>query len=362
MRSSPGSQRTAQPILPANLRALLLAICVCSAVPQARAEPSAKECPDLTGTYEVRLPAWADKFPPFGRRARVQTALLATIQRRDAGFTLIWHASRQEFLAAARSLAQRDPNRYGTWRERTLRDPGMPLPMGVASEHDWLGRLAGLGPVFRGVDEILPPKQCKRGWFLVFGPGRRAGPPDFEGGMDGTRELEIWLGRDKDGSLNLKVMEYRTFEVLRPYKGQREVSVRLGSSERLLEQWPVAPAQDLTPIRAEELPEGPSRRIPKCRITADHEALFFQRLKANLPPKAEIENRSSSIHHGGMRPDGNCDPTPYTVTISAPDAAGIAKVAEYLRTDPFIRRIDSQESQTLGNGRLMVKFRMMAAP
>ena len=63
-----------------------------------------------------------------------------------------------------------------------------------------------------------------------------------------------------------------------------------------------------------------------------------------------------------MRPDGVCDPTPYTVTVSAPDADGIAKVAYFLRTDPFIRQIDSQESQVLWDGRLMVKFRMMAAP
>jgi hypothetical protein len=90
--------------------------------------------------------------------------------------------------------------------------------------------------------------------------------------------------------------------------------------------------------------------------------LFRQRLKANLPPKVEIENYSSSIIHGRMRPDGVCDPTPYTVTVSAPDTAGIAKLADYLRTDPFIRQIDSQESQVLWDGRLMVKFRMMAAP
>ena len=341
----------------------MLTICICGAVLQARAEPSA-ECPDLTGTYEVRLPAWADKFSPFGRRARIQSGLLATIQRHDAGFTLIWHASRQEFLALARSLAERDPNRYGLWRERTLRDPKLPLPLGIASEEDWLGRLAGLGPVFRWIDEILPSRQCKRGWFLVFGPGRRAGPPDFEGGTEDTRELEIWLGRDKDGSLSPKVVEHRTFEVLRPYKGSREVSIRLGSSTRALEKWPVAPAQDLTPIRAEELPadERPSRVVAKCRITADHEALFFQRLKAKLPPKVQIENYSASIYQGRIRQDGGCDPTPYTVTVSAPDAAGITKVAEYLRTDPFIRQIDSQESQVLRDGRLMVKFRMMAAP
>jgi hypothetical protein len=36
-------------------------------------------------------------------------------------------------------------------------------------------------------------------------------------------------------------------------------------------------------------------------------------------------------------------------------------VADYLRTDPFIRQIDSQESQPWGE-RLLVKFRMMAAP
>jgi hypothetical protein len=63
-----------------------------------------------------------------------------------------------------------------------------------------------------------------------------------------------------------------------------------------------------------------------------------------------------------MRPDGICDPTPYTLTFSSPDAASIAKLADSLRADPFIRRIDSQESELQANGRLRVRFRMMAAP
>ena len=355
-----------------KIRSLLLTILVCSAALLAcaedsrAAEPSTKECPDLTGTYEVRIAAWADKFHPFGRRARMQTKQFATFQRRGGGFTLIWHASRQDFLAAARSLAQRGiptGTTYG-WTG-CCAIPSCRCRSALPASMTGSGELRSVGPVFRGIDEVLPLKQCKRGWFLDFGPGRRDGPPDFEGGMEGTRELAIWLGRDKDGSLSLKVEEHRTFEVLRPGRGYLpEVAIRLWSSAHLEEKWPVAPAQDLTPIRAEELPGRirPSRPIPKCQITGDHEALFFQRLKANLPPKVEIENYSSSIDHGRMRPDGVCDPTPYTVTVSAPDAAGIAKVADYLRTDPFIRQIDSQESQVLWDGRLMVKFRMMAAP
>jgi hypothetical protein len=293
----------------------------------------------------------------------METRQFATFQRRDGGFTLIWHAPREDFLAAARLLAQRDPYRYDVWLGRMLRDPKLPLPLGIASEHDWLGRLASVGPVFRGVDEILPLKQCKRGWFLVSGPGHRDGPPDFEGGMEGTRELEFWLGRDKDGSLSLKAEEHGTLVLLRESLYTPYLAIRLRSSARL-SKWPVAPAQDLTPVRAEELPERnrPARPIPKCQITGDHEAVFFQRLKANLPPNVEIQNYSSSIYQGRMRPDGVCDPTPYTVTVSAPDAAAIAKMADYLRTDPFIRQMDSQESQVLQDGRLMVKFRMMAAP
>lgn len=328
------------------------------------AEPSANECPDLTGTYEVRIPAWADKFHLFGQRARMQPRQFATFERRGSGFTLIWHASRQEFLAAARTLAQRDPYRYDAWRDRMLRDPGRPLPLGVEGEREWIARIESVGPVFRGVDEALPLKQCKQGWFLLQGPGRRDGPPDFDGGMDGTREMAMWLGRDKDGSLGLRVDERRTIEALKPYRGYKEVSIPLWSSAHVQEKWPVAPAQDLSPIRAEELPgrSRPSERIPDCQITSDHEAMFMQRLKKNLPRRVTLENYSSSIYHGRRRPDGVCDPTPYTVTVSAPDAAGIAKMTDYLRNDSFIRQIDAQESQVLRDGRLMVKFRMMAAP
>ena len=122
---------------------------------------------------------------------------------------------------------------------------------------------------------------------------------------------------------------------------------------------------DLAPLRAEELPQDrrPPRVIPKCRINLDHEAAFYQRLKASFPPKVEIQNYSLSIISGRMRPDGVCDGTPYTLTVSGPNAAAIAKVADYLRTDPFIRQIDSQQTvSTYGDGTLWVKFFMMASP
>jgi hypothetical protein len=234
-----------------KIRGLLLIISLFCAALQAcaedsrTAEPSTKECPDLTGTYEVRIPAWADKLHPFGRRARIQTKQFATFQRRGGGYTLIWHASRQDFLAAARSLAQRvdqrNPYLYDVWLDRMLRDPKLPLPLGVTGEREWLGRIAGVGPVFRGIDEVLPLKQCKRGWFLIIGPGRRDGPPDFEGGMKGTRQLELWLGRDKDGSINLKAEEHRTQLLLKASMYTPYLAIRLWSSAHLEEKWPVAP-------------------------------------------------------------------------------------------------------------------------
>jgi len=340
-------------------------ICASSAAAQicaqdARAaDSSAKDCPDLAGTYEVRPTPW-DKFFPFGRQPRMKIPLLATLQRLGDGFTLIWHTRRAEFLAAARAQAKLDPRKYGAWLDMVLRDPKLPLPLGQTQE-TWIIYMSNLGPILRGVEERLPFRRCDGGWFLVTGPGHRKGPPDFEGGMEGTRDFEVWLRREKDGSLSLKAVEHRTIVLMYPSIYTGYFGIRLWSSARL-RKWPIASAQDLAPIRAEELPEGdrPSRRVPKCLITADHETVFIHRLKANLPPKVEIQNTSSSIIHGRMRPDGSCDPTPYTVTVSVPDAASIAKVADYLRTDPFIRRIDSQEP--IGNGGLLVKFRMMAAP
>ena len=348
---------------------LFLMICVGSAAVQVRAqdsltaEPSTRECPDLTGTYEARSTAWIDRYHLSATgtvRPKSQAKQFATFQRRGGGYTLTWHMPRQDVLSAARLQAQRDPRGYGFWLDMALRDPKLPLPLGE-SEQGWVNRLASHGPVFR-VDVVLPLKQCKDGWFLV-GTMGRGGSADVEGGMDGARDAGLWLGRDKDGSLSLKLEERKKLVLIGDSRYLNEVAIRLWSSARL-DKWPAAPEQDLTPIRAEELPEGnrPSRRIHQCQITGDHEAVFFQRLKANLPPRVEIENKSTSIYHGRMRPDGTCDPTEYSLTVSAPDAAVIAKVADYLRTDPFIRQIDSQESQVLYGGRLMVKFRMMAAP
>ena len=326
------------------------------------ADSSAKECPDLAGTYEVRPTPW-DRFAPFGRRPKVKIPLLATLQRLDDGFTLIWHTRREEFLATARAQAELDPRKYGAWLDMMLRDTKLPLPLGH-TEETWVNRMANLGPVFRGVDQPLSFKRCDKGWFLVSGPGRRYGPPDFEGGMEGTRDMEIWLSRDGAGSLSVKVEEHRVFEVIKPNAIYLPpISMRLGSSAHL-EKWPVASTQNLAPIRAEELPEGdrPSRRVPKCQITADQETVFIHRLKAALPPKVEIDGMSSSIYRGRVRRDGTCEPTAYYVIIHAPDAASVEKVAQVLRSDSFIRQIDSQESQTLSDGRLRVKFHMMAAP
>ena len=322
---------------------------------------STKECPDLSGTYEVQPTPWDERLFPFAQRPRIKTRLFATLERVDDGFTLIWHAQRAEFLAAARDQAQRDPHRYGVWLDRVLRDPSLPLPLGQ-TEHAWVNGISNVGPVFRGVDESLPFRQCKGGWFLVGGPAPRDGPPDFESGLDGTRDVELWLGRDEAGSLRLKVVEHKTFHVL----SQRYFNVR---GTRLWSRaqevtYPVAPAQDLTPIAESELPEGnrPSRRIPKCQITGDHETVFIHRLQGKLPPRVEIDGMALSIVAGRMRPDGTCDPTAYSVTINAPDTSSVENVADLLRSDPFIRQIDGQESQTLWDGRLRVKFRMMAAP
>lgn len=346
---------------------LMLTLCLAGAAlltgaPTARAAaPSAAECPDLSGTYELRSTAWIDAVYIDGPRPRRgQTPQFATLQRSGDGYTLIWLMPREEVLAQARALAERNPRNYGFWLDMVLRDPDIPLPLGVSAQ-EWMIRMANVGPVFR-FDAELPLKQCEDGWFLIAGPGLRVGPPDDPGGMKGSRELSLWLGRDTDGSLVLKRKEQRTIELFNRHYFNVP-GMRLWSSSRQ-ETWPAAPALDLTPLRAEELPAGnrPSSRIPPCQITEVHETLFFQRLQANLPPGAAIENSSSSIIYGRLRPDGTCDRTPYTVTIVAPDAATIGKVANYLRSDPFIRRIDGEETQTLGGGRLMMKFRMQAAP
>lgn len=337
-----------------------VALLTCAQAARAAA-PSAAECPDLTGTFEPRNTAWFDTFYIGGPRPKMQTPQFAAFERNGDGYTLIWHMSREDLLAQARAQAEREPRKYGIWLDMALRDPDIPLPLGVGAQ-EWVNRMANYGPVLR-FDVELPFKQCEDGWFLISGPGLRAGPPDFEGGMAGTRELSLWLGRDTDGALVLKRKEQRTIELPLNQRYFTVRGIRLWSSVHQ-ETWPAVPAIDLAPLRAEELPAGnrPSSHVPPCQIAEVHETLFFHRLRANLPTGVTIENRSSSIIHGRLRPDGTCDPTPYTVTVAAPDAAGIEQVADYLRSDPFIRRIDGEETQTLWDGRLMVKFRMQAAP
>jgi hypothetical protein len=92
------------------------------------------------------------------------------------------------------------------------------------------------------------------------------------------------------------------------------------------------------------------------------EEAFFVRLRANLPPKVTIENKSTSIYYGKVRTDGTCDPTAFSVTLSVPDAGSVEKIAAWLRTDRFIRQVEGHEAITSGDWPKWVKFRMMAAP
>ena len=74
---------------------LLSMICVGGAALPLRAqdsltaEPSSKECPDLSGTYEPRSTAWIDTFHLHATgtvRPKAQTRQFATFQRRGDGY------------------------------------------------------------------------------------------------------------------------------------------------------------------------------------------------------------------------------------------------------------------------------------
>jgi len=320
------------------------------------------DCPDLSGTYDVGNAAWIDRYHLSATgtvRPKSQAKQFATFVRDGDGFTLTWHMPRETVLATVRGLAERDPRKYGLWLDMVMRDPKLPLPYGVG-EQEWANRMANLGPVFR-VDATLRSRHCKDGW-LLFGSDSPAGAAEVEGGMSGTRDAELWLSRDKDGALALKWQEYKTVRVV----DQRYFNVpgmRLWSSEST-DRWTASPAMDLAPLRADELPpDRRPRRPPSCQVTEEHETAFYQRLKASVPPRVQIENFSLSIVPGRRQADGACDGTPYTLTVSAPDAASVAKVADFLRADPHILRIDSQATtQPWGDGTLQVKFSMMALP
>jgi hypothetical protein len=51
-----------------------------------------------------------------------------------------------------------------------------------------------------------------------------------------------------------------------------------------------------------------------------------------------------------------------TLFLLLMSASAVAKLADYLRTDPFIRQVESQETISQPKAALWVKFRMMAAP
>ncbi|MFN0314949.1 MAG: hypothetical protein ACKVQA_07925, partial [Burkholderiales bacterium] len=326
-------------------RCLLLMLFVCGTAVQVcegstlGAESAAKDCPDLTGTYVALRPAWIDQFHLHVTgtlRPTTQTRQFATFQRRTFGYTLIWHMPREDVLAGARRLAERDPRNFGFWRDMALGEQELLLPSGSTTQ-SWVNQMARYGPVFR-VDAALPIKECLGGWGRVETHGRN-GPPDVEGGMDGTRDVTLWLRREKDGSLGLRWEERRKVVLITSGRYTQEFSVPLWSAEHF-DQWPAVPTPDLSPLRGDELPprNRPKGQLLKCQLDPALESQFFARLAAHLPEKAAHVNGSHGFYQGRIRPDDSCEPMPFFVTIKALNAEDIAKVEAVLKSDPFFER------------------------
>ena len=314
-------------------------------------------------TYEAVRPAWIDQFHLHVTgtvRPKTQTRQFATFQPRSGGYTLIWHMPKQDVLTGARRLAERDPHKYVFWLDMALRDPKSPLPPGN-TEQSWVNQMARHGPVFR-VDTVLPIKECLGGWVRVETHGRN-GPRDVEAGMDGTRDVTLWLRREKGGSLGLRWQERRKVVVIASGRYTNEYAIPLWSSDHL-DQWPAAPTPDLSPPREEQLPprNRPKGQLLKCQLNPALESQFFARLKVNLPAKAAHVNGSHGFYQGKIRPDDSCEPMPFFVTIKALNAEDIAKVEAFLKSDPFFERMESKQTETLPDGQLSVAFKMMIVP
>ena len=354
---------------PLNVRNLFLTMFVCAAAiavcagSSSASEASAKVCPDLTGTYEAVRPAWIDQFHLHVTgtvRPKTQSPQFATLQPGTGGYVLIWHMPRQDVLTGARRLAERDPRNYGFWLDMALRDPKLPLPPG-STEQSWVNQMARYGPVFR-VATALPLKECVGGWARVETHGRN-GPPDVEGGIDGTRDVTLWLRREKDGSLGLRWAERRKVVLITSGRYTNEFSVPLWSSDHF-DQWPAVQTPDLSPLREDQLPprNRPKGQLLKCQLNPALERQFFARLAANLPEKAVHVNGSHGFYQGRIRPDDSCEPMPFFVTIKALNAEDISKVEAFLKSDPLFERMESRQTQTLPDGRLSVAFKMLMVP
>lgn len=328
------------------------------------AAPSPDACPDLTGTYAVKGSEVLTRNFGLWKHSRIRTRPLVTFRREGKGWALTWHPYREDALKAASLLAQSDRERYGRWVDMTFRDPSLPLPQGAVDPDAWESQKASAGPSLQVGEDVLPFIACKQGWFQLSGPVRRSGPPSFEGGAEGTREIETWLGRGPGGALELRADEHRTIELTAPSRGYKELSVRKSSRSHTLGSWAAAPAQDLTPWRLEELPvvERPSQRRPKCQIDPDKQDVFYRRLKALLQPPTELVHFSASIESGRPRPDGSCEPTDFTMVIDAIDAVTAGKVTELLANEPFVKQVVSKDAQERGAGRQYVRFRMKVGP
>lgn len=325
-------------------------------------DAAAAGCPDLTGTYQAVRPAWMDEFHLHVTetlRPRVQSPQFATLSPRKDGYLLVWHMPREDVLKKARSLSDRDPNQYVRWLDLVLRT-SYPVTRVGSMEQSWYNQIAGLGPLHQ-VTAVLPLKECEAGWIKVDTHGRN-GPADFDGGVEGTRDVTLWLRKDADGSLGLKWVERRKI-VLLSGRYVRETSIPLWSSTHS-DKWPPAPAADLSPLREEELPPRirPKGKLLKCQLDPEQTRQFFARLKANLPEKAEHVNAAVSHYQGRIRPDDTCELMPFFVTVVAKNAADMSVVEALLKADPFFVRMDSKDSVPRTDGRLQVAFKMLLVP
>jgi hypothetical protein len=242
---------------------------------------------------------------------------------------------REQLLAFARDLRQRDPQRYAEWRTLVLRGT---LEGSRSWDFDgWLAAVTKLGPpgpVYAGIIGY----GCEDFWSRTRDQGIRYAD-------DEATERELWLARDRNGDLLLRdaTVRMKTFGSWGGQTGHLRIGVR--STWRRI---PALPAVSTDKLTEAELPvpltvagkpaSRPEEAARSCTDAPERLVAFSQRLRAALPEGVELTRFVPEPAPPGRQRD--CALLVMDVALEGPTEQALATAYTVVRRDPDVRSLE----------------------
>ncbi|HVJ61710.1 MAG TPA: hypothetical protein VM555_03260 [Tahibacter sp.] len=339
MNATPGSFATPTRLAIAACAVALLGACTGDApsgrfvaVPPAGSPAGTRTCPDLTGTFDLAGTALARTIA--GRQPPPTHGLpvVLTFKPGPSSIEGWWVVPRERLVAFAREQSEDAPKRYAQWRSLVLKEH-LPQQYDYDAYQASVAELGPPGPTYA----LIVARGCSENWMLVqLSTETKAG----DGDKPRLLEHETWLARDADGALLVRYVTYTlaTYTIWAP----ATQSIRTSSSSSV-ERIAQADPESAAPLVAADLPADPATRprtLMQCAEVPQHVDAFSQRLKALLPPKAQVTRFVlNPVRQSDAK--GQCPYAVVDVEIAGGDAYFLSRTEEWVRAEPNVESIES---------------------